>query len=141
MLVRSPSVTRLPGEERAEEERSRRDRVGREETPPRYERRGREVSSGREMKREREARKERVKKGQSRSGVTREGDEGNERRRLWASRVRSGEGGMVPTESRRESGTSGVAGWEAEKGCLIASECKRFGVRWDTGRQSGGRAG
>jgi len=47
----------------------------------------------------------------------------------------------VPTESRRESGTSGVAGWEAEKGSLIASECKRFGVRWDTGRQSGGRAG
>ena len=25
-----------------------------------------------------------------------------------------------------------------EKGSLIASECKRFGVRWDTGRQAGG---
>lgn len=37
--------------------------------------------------------------------------------------------------------TSGVAGREAEKGSLIASECKRFGVRWDTGKQSGGRAG
>lgn len=37
--------------------------------------------------------------------------------------------------------TSGVAGREAEKGSLIASECKRFGVRWDTGSQSGGRAG
>lgn len=36
---------------------------------------------------------------------------------------------------------SGVAGREAEKGSLIASECKRFGVRWDTGKQSGGRAG
>lgn len=34
-----------------------------------------------------------------------------------------------------------VAGREAEKGSLIASECKRFGVRWDTGSQSGRRVG
>lgn len=42
-----------------------------------------------------------------------------------------------PTRER----TNGVVGREAEKGSLIASECKRFGVRWDTGSQSGGRAG
>lgn len=57
-------------------------------------------------------------------------------RRLWAMREVRGR-----RTDERESGTSGVAGWEAEKGSLIASECKRFGVRWDTGRQSGGRAG
>lgn len=27
---------------------------------------------------------------------------------------------------------------EGEKGSLIASECKRFGVRWDTGRRAAG---
>lgn len=42
-----------------------------------------------------------------------------------------------PRERMRERGSRR----EAEKGSLIASECKRFGVRWDTGRQSGGRAG
>lgn len=41
----------------------------------------------------------------------------------------------------RERIRAGVAGREAEKGSLIASECKRFGVRWDTGRQSSGRTG
>lgn len=85
---------------------------------------------------EREARRNERKRDGT-GAASGEGREGNERRRLWASRAKRGADG----EPTKERYTSGVAGWEAEKGSLIASECKRFGVRWDTGRQSGGRAG
>lgn len=63
------------------------------------------------------------------------------RERPWV--MRKGEVGCADGDGGADERTytSGVAGREAEKGSLIASECKRFGVRWDTGSQSGGRAG
>lgn len=79
-----------------------------------------------------------VCKAREKGRQNRSGNEGDEEERPWV--TKKGEVGCRWRADERAYERGG-RGREAEKGSLIASECKRFGVRWDTGSQSGGRAG
>lgn len=79
-----------------------------------------------------------VRKAREKGRQNRSGSEGDEGERPWV--TKKGEVGCRWRADERAY-EQGGRGREAEKGSLIASECKRFGVRWDTGSQSGGRAG